>query len=184
MFSQIELELPRNLCLNSELRITVFPAPKSRNFPEDRSQANHSCKPAVSYEWDFHPRLVPLGVWDDARLEVRPLKFLVEAAVNYELNNDFSSVRLKVRPNIWANPRVPRRDQTWQARWTVQSPAKEVLVSERMPLSHGGWLGECEAEISKPELWWPHDQGNPALYTSRLELFNEAGELIEPMVGV
>lgn len=71
MFSWVHLDVTDELSENNELKIIVHPVPKSRLYPLDRVQANHVVKPAVSYIWDWHPRLVPLGIWDDTYLEKR-----------------------------------------------------------------------------------------------------------------
>src|SRR5581483_10328459 len=68
--------------------------PKSCEKPVDRNQANQSCKPAVSYEWDFHPRLIPLGIWDDTYLEVRGQQHVRSAEVRYKLSDNFSSAEV------------------------------------------------------------------------------------------
>jgi beta-mannosidase len=177
MFAPVEVELTGRTEPGSELRVIVYPVPKSRPSPEDRSQANHSCKPAVSYGWDFHPRLVPLGIWDNCRLEVRSSGFILQTHLTQELSDDFSSAR--IRFGVWLNRPFKRR-----TRWTLISPCGETWIQERAPRDLDASLDfdrseSFEAEISNPELWWPHDHGNPSLYTSRVELLNEAGEVVE-----
>ena len=66
METPVHLDLTDQARAGSEISVHIFPAPKSRQEPADRSQADHSCKPAVAYGWDFHPRLIPLGLWRDA----------------------------------------------------------------------------------------------------------------------
>ena len=49
-----------------------MPPPKDKNCPTaDRSQAAQSTKAAVSYGWDWHPRLIPTGIWHDTYFETR-----------------------------------------------------------------------------------------------------------------
>ena len=71
MFTPVRLDLTSRLSINNELKIRIFPVPKKHSEPVDRSQAAASVKPAVSYGWDWHPRLVPLGIWDDTFLEIK-----------------------------------------------------------------------------------------------------------------
>jgi beta-mannosidase len=55
-------------------------------LPPCRSQANHSFKPALSYGWDWHPGLIPSGIWDDTYLEVRNNGYIEEMNYSYELD--------------------------------------------------------------------------------------------------
>ena len=94
MFTPFELDLTERVHDNSELRISVFPAPKREGAPIGRAQADQSCKPAVSYGWDWHPRLIPLGIWDETYLEVRPQMYLADCETSYSMNESRSSAEL------------------------------------------------------------------------------------------
>ena len=72
MFTPVSFDLTSRLKENNTLIIKVFPAPKYNTTPIDRTQASHSVKPAVSYGWDWHPRLIPLGIWDETYLAIQP----------------------------------------------------------------------------------------------------------------
>ena len=67
----LELDLT-DAAPGSVLEILIHPAPKRPGFPADRSQASATAKPPVSYGWDWHPRLIPLGLCDELRFEIRP----------------------------------------------------------------------------------------------------------------
>src|SRR5690606_36351495 len=79
MFTPVELELTYELQNDNVLEVVVFPAPKRADAVKGRDQADRSCKPAVSYGWDWHPRLIPLGIWDETLLVVRPAVYLSSA---------------------------------------------------------------------------------------------------------
>ena len=72
MYKRQRLSLSKFIGTKIKLEITVFPVPKS-TLPgvhkDTRDEANQCCKPAVSYGWDFHPRLVPLGIWEEIYIE-------------------------------------------------------------------------------------------------------------------
>jgi beta-mannosidase len=170
MFTPFEVELTGRCQSGGELRITVHPAPKSVASPVDRTQANRSCKPAVSYGWDFHPRLIPLGIWDDTFIEVRPATYISTVELDYQLGDNLDAVSLTLTLS-GANAADGR------VRWLVRDPGgKTVLESEF------GWEGDtfsARETIANPALWWPHDQGEPALYSTTLELSNAAGEILQ-----
>src|SRR5476651_1283601 len=95
MFTPFEVDLS-SAKTGDLLEVVVSPAPKSCEKPVDRNQANQSVKPAVSYEWDFHPRLIPLGIWDETYLEVRPAQHIGSAETRYELSADLKSAQITV----------------------------------------------------------------------------------------
>ncbi len=189
MFTPVEIELTGEIAGDDVLKVTVFPAPKSRGAakpaepdkrtdkketwfawdalsPDNHTQANASCKPAVSYGWDFHPRLIPLGIWKEAFLEVRPPVFLNGARIDYRLSEDLESVEI----SLDAIGEVPPRGSL---RWTLTDPDGAVVIEEtfRSP--------KHRRTIENPVLWWPHDQGRPALYTSCVELLGGEGQVLD-----
>jgi beta-mannosidase len=85
MLTPIDLDLTEAAGRGGELAIRIDPAPKSAARPS-RDQANRSCKPAVSYGWDFHPRLIPLGIWQETALTVRPAGYIRSAELTYTLS--------------------------------------------------------------------------------------------------
>ena len=163
MFTPVNLDLTDHLKENDELKIQINPAPKLQAQPVDRSQASHSVKPAVSYGWDWHPRLIPLGIWDDTYLEVQPASFIDDFHVSYSLNEELTKAELNLQisgKNLKGLPFV----------WTLKDESgKEVLKSE----------GKTTLEFVNPQLWWTHDHGKPYLYTSSIQLLNASGKEIQ-----
>jgi beta-mannosidase len=131
-------------------------------------------KPAVSYGWDFHPRLIPLGVWDETYIEVQPISFVENVNVNYNLNEqlDRAAIKLEVKGrNLEGNFytwRLFSRDNREVLKMTGQIE-KPVL--------------ELKNELSNPVLWWPHDQGDPYLYSWLFELQSRKGKAIQKVTG-
>ena len=87
----------------SVLEIVVAPAPKTvigahEGDPMDlgRKESRQSCKPAVAYGWDFHPRLIPLGLWDETVIEVRPAAWLDHVEGAYDLAADLGRADLRL----------------------------------------------------------------------------------------
>ncbi len=163
MFTPVNLDLTDILKENNELIIIVSPAPKLHPQPVDRSQASHSVKPAVSYGWDWHPRLIPLGIWDETYLEIQSNRFIDDFYVNYTLDKELSKAEIKLEisgrnlkdlPFIWI-----LKDET----------GKEVLKSQ----------GKTAIDFPNPQLWWPHDHGKPYLYTSTISLMDHSGKIIQ-----
>lgn len=151
----------------SPLEILVHPAPKLPGAPADRAQAAHVTKPAVSYGWDWHPRLIPLGLCEDVRFEIRPAAHIRHVDFNYTLADDFSSARITVSVETTAPSAFT---------WSLRDPDGHVVLSSSAkalsdtaafhpsPLTlHSS--SSATATLPSPRLWWTHDQGEPALYT-------------------
>jgi len=167
MFTPVNLNLSDKLKSTNELKVLVYPVPRMHPLPADRSQAANVAKPAVSYGWDWHPRLVPLGIWDETYLEIRQVSHVDDFHVNYALNKDFSEAEIDLQ--------ISGQNLKTQAfRWTLQDKdGKEVVRSE----------GKTQLTLSKPKLWWTHDHGEPYLYTSTLQLLNDQGQAFQTIVS-
>lgn len=162
MFTEVSLDLTDKLKDRNELKILISPVPKKQPLPADRSQAANVAKPAVSYGWDWHPRLVPLGIWDETYLEIRPASFIDDFHVNYSLNKELTNAEIKLEisgQNLTGLPFA----------WTLaDETGKVVLKSE----------GKTTLNFPDPQLWWPHDHGKPYLYTSTIQLLDASGKVI------
>jgi beta-mannosidase len=115
--------------------------------PPDRKQASHVCKPPVSYGWDWHPRLIPLGLWAAAGFIVRPRAHLRHVDFAYTLSGDLSQVTVTVAAEASGGAAQP----LWRL---LDAQGATVLESS-----------SAQASLRGPRLWWTHDHGEPYLYT-------------------
>ncbi len=174
MFTPVRIDLTSRLRVNNELRVKIFPIPKKHQEPADRSQASASVKPAVSYGWDWHPRLVPSGIWDETWLEVQPASHLDEVSVLYTLSEDLDKAYVRVDA-------VGRKFSECTLAWSlVDSSGSKVDMGYLDVYNDKGVL---YTEIPDPHLWWPHDHGDPYLYTYTLELSDQYGILLQTWKG-
>lgn len=167
MFSAIECDLTAHLAQQNELTIVVHPAPKRADAPIPRAQADHVTKPAVSYGWDWHPRLIPLGIWDETFLEVRPKRFLADFWSDYTLDENLDRARIRVK--ISGDALVGCR-----AQWRLLDKSGACVCEQSGTLGDEGTLPEFVFE--RPHLWWTHDHGDPYLYTAVLRMSDESGK--------
>jgi beta-mannosidase len=145
------------------LEVLVFPAPKRHAQPADRSQASHVTKPAVSYGWDWHPRLIPLGLCGACAFEVRPSAHLRRVDFSYTLTEDLDSAFVTVTAEA-SEPGLG-------IHWRLLDPEGRVAAKSSSP----------SATLERPRLWWTHDHGEPALYTLEVEV--EGGDRLRRRVG-
>ena len=149
---------------NSELRIIVYPAPKSVAKPAGRHQADRSCKPPVSYGWDFHPRLIPLGIWDDIYLETRSKTFVYDLQFDYRLDQDNSAVEFSVKFNVSlpiSGYEVDIVDDTGEVAFCAKKNLDDMRTTDDLSYTANG-------VIRNPELWWPAGYGNQNRYDIRV----------------
>ena len=174
MFTPVRLDLTQLLKVHNEIRIKIFPIPKKHAFPADRSQASASVKPAVSYGWDWHPRLVPSGIWDETWLELLPASHLEEVSVQYTLNEDMDRAYLRVEA-------AGRKFSECKLAWNLYDSSGIKVDMGYLDVYND--KGVLFSELTNPQLWWPHDHGEPYLYSFTLELSDQYGSLLHTRKG-
>ena len=156
MYRPVCCDLSRFIGQRITLEIVIYPAPRSDLDgvrAGTRDEANQSCKPAVSYGWDFHPRLIPLGIWDEAYIEVTDFAEPLRPSVCYELDARRSHARVNFTVNC---------DRIEQ--WRFTDPAGAVIFEGTDPTGY--------FEIENPALWWCNGFGEANLYGWSLTVKN------------
>ena len=137
-------------------------------------------KPRFYYGWDWIPRIVQIGVWDDIILEVldkesariEEVKVVTEADKNKDLGNlkisaELTSLALhgKVRIQLTKDTGEPIVDETVPAAQLREGKAWDNLKTKR---------------------WWPNGSGDQVLYKLICTLYDVDGnnrQVIERNVG-
>ena len=140
------------------IKVTIFPIPKEMPWPQKRFQARSSCKPASSYGWDWHPRLVPSGIWEDAYIEIFTLGSPRNLEASYRLSDDLKSVTVTAEVEVYGIGSFTA---------SVIAPDGSVVASEER------FVGEKQIEefkltVTDPELWYPRGYGSQPIYTLRV----------------
>ena len=138
------------------VEVTVFPAPKKAGC-RGRDQAAACCKPAVAYGWDFHPRLIPLGICGEVYIEYVPEGYIRRVDIDYRLTEDLSSALVTFRADCTADGGT----------LTVQAEQDGEIVQERtyaLPVS------VLSFALPQVKLWWPAGFGDQPLYRFRFRL--------------
>lgn len=142
MFTPVALDLTDKLAPGDLLAVKIHPHPKRAGAPhEDRQQADQCLKPPVSYGWDWHPRVIPSGLWDETYLETRTSGFIRDVEPFYELAEDYSAAEVRFEVDADAPVEITLYDAEGQA----------VGQGREMHVRH-------------PRLWWCNGQGEPYLY--------------------
>ncbi|MCL2327031.1 MAG: hypothetical protein FWC39_00815 [Bacteroidetes bacterium] len=171
MFTYVDIDITDFLKEENVLKIIVHPVPKMVKEPTDRSQAAHVVKPAVSYGWDWHPRLVPLGIWDETGLMVRNRSHLTDIYVSYELNNSLDKAFIQLQGE-------GRNVKGLTYSWTLKDQSGSTVLTQKGEIAADLFTGN-PIVFDNPALWFPHDHGMPYLYTSHFELHDRSGNVID-----
>jgi beta-mannosidase len=169
MFTPVNLNLTNNLKEKNELLVIIYPAPKLPGFDMNRSQAAQSVKPAVSYGWDWHPRLVPLGIWDETFFEIRNESFIKDFFTDFKLNEDFSEAEITVSTE-------GENLEGMQFEWSLSAADGKTVFHKSGKITSERLLS---VTLENPDLWWPHDHGDQPLYVSKINIINSNGKVLD-----
>ncbi len=134
---------------------------------EPNNQLTHRMwlrKPQSSFEWDWSPRLVNVGIYKSCYIELTGGIFTDESAIFATLSDDYTEGRLRIRQFITSTE--AELPYTMTAR--VLETGDTATVSGKAPA--GQSPVELNLKVSKPELWYPRGYGNQKLYTVQLTL--------------
>ncbi|MEO7600505.1 MAG: glycoside hydrolase family 2 protein [Opitutus sp.] len=132
--------------------------PKEFNDPVGRSQVIR--KEQCQFGWDWGPRFVTAGIWQDIRVEAWTGNRLTDVRVTQEHRSD-GSVRLQLEAEL------VRPDPAVALRW-------KLLLSGRVIDEGNG----NEIAVARPELWWPGGHGAQPLYSLEIEVISSNGAVI------
>jgi beta-mannosidase len=118
-------------------------------------------KAPCQFGWDWGPKLPPVGIWKDIRLEGYSEARLAEVHLRQDHPNGNVSVEARITVEHWG-------DAPLSAHVRITSPRGEVIEKETV-ISMAG-EGVVIAPIPNPELWWPNGYGGQPLYQVEVSL--------------
>jgi beta-mannosidase len=144
------------------LAVVVAPAPAEES-QVGRTDRVRTAKARMPYGWDFCPRLVHQGIWDDVTLEWTGATSIADLRVSTDLEGDGAMVRVDVR----AHDGAARADAalTWQG----------ARVGRGTAVLDRDGVARLELSVPDPRLWWPAGEGEPALHGLQVTLHDADG---------
>lgn len=144
MFSKIELDITDYLKEENILTVTIFPHPKRENADKNTSrEADSIVKPPVHYGWDWHPRLLVSGMWQEAYIETRNNEYINDYYYNYIISDDYSQAVLNFEIDCNVDAVVELFDR--EGNTIYKGNGKNIIVDNL-------------------KLWWCNGHGDPYLY--------------------
>ena len=166
MFSEIRLDVTRFAGESHTLQVLLYPVPKADDS-DCRDQARTSVKSAACYGWDWHPRLVTSGIWDDAYLEIGS-EFSIETLdASYVLSDDLKTAHLTIQADT---------SDDGPLSFEILSPSGTAVYTGKGCAEAGEFFAEIT--LSDVELWYPAGYGAQPLYTIALRTLDKDGETL------
>lgn len=131
----------------------------------------HLRKAPCHWGWDWGPKLPPIGVWKDIRLEGYSARF-EDVHVRQSLDLNGATISANIQAEVSSEEEII-------ASITVTSPDGERFDAQEklLPFIEGELAyADLGVEIPDPQLWWPHGYGAQPLYEVVVQL--KAGEKI------
>ncbi|MGE5528639.1 MAG: beta-mannosidase [Patescibacteria group bacterium] len=124
----------------------------------------HLRKAPCQWGWDWGPKLPPIGIWKDIRLEAWSTARLGEIHLRQRHEGGEAIVTARVA--------LERRGGgDLRAAMLIVSPGGRRWLAEA-EVKEGAAAAQFAARITEPELWWPNGYGAQPLYGVEISLFD------------
>lgn len=146
--------------------VVIEPAPFEQ--PQvGKTSLVYTHKSRMTYWWDFCPRMVHQGIWQDVYLQVTGEAVIKDWLIETDL---VSEEEAKVSVQVWTENAAGCECRVSFGEQTIKGTADETGFS-------------CEFVISNPRLWWCNGQGEAYEYEAEVQLFDKKQELSDTRKG-
>ena len=163
-FTPVVIDVTEYLGSVQELCVALSPIPKRWAEPQNRSQASACCKPPSSYGWDWHPRLVPTGIWKEVYLEVLNEGDPYALEASYKLTDELDRVCITAECQVAGEGDITA---------ALFAPDGSLVAAE---LTHASGFAKLEIALENPLLWYPRGYGDQPIYTLKISGGNKTIE--------
>jgi beta-mannosidase len=126
----------------------------------------HLRKSPYQWGWDWGPKLPPIGIWKDIRLEGYTGARVDDVHVRQRLAENQGTVSAKVTVERWG-------EDALEAHMVVTGPDGQKWEQSA---AVEGQSAELEVNVENPAIWWPNGYGAQPLYN--VEVTVRAGERV------
>ncbi|MDT8307436.1 MAG: glycoside hydrolase family 2 TIM barrel-domain containing protein [Anaerolineae bacterium] len=161
MFTPVSFEVGDHLQVGAENLLAVVLEPAPLEQPQvGRSSLVRTHKTRMNYWWDFCPRLVHVGIWDEVYLRATGPVRIERVAVSTQLDNELQEANVDI-----VVPVSSSREETVVLTTTIRDGEEEIGRQEtRHQIPAGGSDLHVSFTLARPALWWPNGYGAQKLY--------------------
>lgn len=149
------------LCRDGENLLAVVLEPAPPEQPQvGKTSLVSTHKSRMTYWWDFCPRMIHQGIWDEVYLEMTKEAVLedVNAAVLWSSRHPLAKVNVQVEALA---------EDGCMVRASLEGECRETSVKDGR--------AQLEFQISNPRLWWPNGWGEAFQYELIVSLYEKDG---------
>ena len=177
MFTPAVFDVTDTLRYGEENLLAVVIEAAPQEEPQvGRTSRVRTLKTRMNYWWDFCPRMIHLGIWDDVYLEVSGPVRIGDVFIRAQLSNDFTRADVSV---------ITQLDSVVQGTADLEVILRyenEIVAHRRA--SHALELGQTHLEtcleVNAPHLWWPNGHGDQPLYHAEVRVVRPSAEDVNP----
>lgn len=167
MYTPVSFEVASLLEWEGENQISVV----LQKAPDEQPQVSKTSyvkthKSRMTYWWDFCPRMIHVGIWDDVYLEAHGSAVVEDVFVRPVLSQDHKQAELLIKHTINSNTR-----QNLALDIELLHEGKQI---ERYSLNVQVFEGVNKISdaytLSSPKLWWPNGSGTQPLYELKVSV--------------
>jgi beta-mannosidase len=118
----------------------------------------------VSYGWDWHPRLVPSGIWDDTYLEIKNTVRFKHVDYTYQLDSLLENVQISIGGAVTGDFNNIHIRAEYD---------HHIVLDEICPAGNNSF--SFLSVLKNIKLWWPYELGDPNMYEFHVELIGHDG---------
>lgn len=132
-------------------------------------------KSRMTYWWDFCPRMIHLGIWDDVYLKISGQVTLGQPDLVTELSEDHKKAKVTVKVPVQnTDLNSGKKQPVAEAELSLN---KKILKNQKHKVT--GDSVKFIFEVEDPELWWPNGYGGQPLYEVKLSAYEtDEGNII------
>lgn len=160
------------------IAVVLLPAPREQS-QMGRTSLVRTHKTRMNYGWDFCPRMVHLGIWDDVHLDITGPVCIEDVWVRPQLHDDLVKADVAVETTLDAVHAVTAVIDT-----TIHYEG-QIIASEctEHTLQAGRNTITAQFQLADPHLWWPNGAGEQALYEATVRVINSPTPAPAPNLG-
>lgn len=156
MFSRLKFDITRFAGKGHTLTVMLYPVPKAELSGyrwRERNQARYSTKSCACYGWDWHPRLVTSGIWDEAYLLFDTVCAIENVEASYALSEDLKNANLNVEIRTASDGEV-----------TIKLTDPDGATAFEKTVFAENSEASVKATVRDAKLWYPVGYGKQNMY--------------------